>query len=261
MSNFPRVQQYPKRKITIANGEGYNINRKGSFLRVREATAKFTLIFDETHELQFEQNDRLRLLRDEQSGEQKQFEKVRVLNDTGSDLTFQLEIGDGEISTNNTASSGETAVRTNPDTEVQIQTKAGTTLKVDDDATQTAISALETALTNLLKNDQDKRSGLTTFEGASSAEYNNSSGTVVSSGANTSGVIIRYAHVSHHGNNQDFAHIKVGGKILIGRDAGTAPSNGNIEHSIKDVFIPAGVAITADSQSVGAWATIWYEVL
>jgi hypothetical protein len=101
----PRLRPYPQQgTITIADGVEHHIERGGNFLRVRSADSSFTIRLDDDVELKAEQNDVYRL------SEGDAFNKIVVINDTGGNLTFQLEIGQGTVETNNVSISGNIRV-------------------------------------------------------------------------------------------------------------------------------------------------------
>lgn len=131
-----------------------------------------------------------------------------------------------------------------------------TPVKVDDDATQTALAALETdveAIVTLLQNDEDQRAALTTLAGASHARVTGTSSTVVSAGANLNGVTIRHASLAAYSSST--ASVSVGGNNLIEGFAWNAP----VVHRVSDIFVPAGVAIAIAAGSSNT-VNIWYEV-
>jgi len=99
-ANKPRLNQYPENPLTIAAGEEYPIRRGGSFIRIRNASTTFKLRIDNDQILSMQENDVLRF-------REAPFKMVEVVNDSGGILTFQLEIGDGAVETNNVSISGD----------------------------------------------------------------------------------------------------------------------------------------------------------
>ena len=245
--SFPRMRPYPQQgSIAIANGDELHIPIGGSFLRVREADQAFKIVLDQDVELAAEENDVFRLK------EGDKFKSITVFNNSGAVLTFQLEIGDGSVETNNISISG--------------------TIKTDDDETQTKLDALETTLTNietdiaaletLLNSDENQRAGLTTLEGASYASVSNASSTVVSAVANTAGVIIRQGVVNGQGNSGSRGEILIGGNLLLSsHDSGTGTGVGYQVAQIHNFFVPAGNAVSINAATAASQAYIWYEVL
>ncbi|MCB1557228.1 MAG: hypothetical protein KDJ15_07955 [Alphaproteobacteria bacterium] len=97
----PRFRPYPQAgTITIANGEEHVIKKGGNFLRVKSADQTFTLRLDDDVELIASVNDVFRLT------EEDAFKELTVVNDSGSSLTFQLEIGFGAVDTNSLSIAG-----------------------------------------------------------------------------------------------------------------------------------------------------------
>lgn len=98
---IPRLRPYPQNgAITIANGVEHPIEKGGNFIRVRQSDQTFTILLDDDVELKAEQNDVFQLTDDDE------FKSLAVINDSGANLTFQLEIGYGEVKTNNVSISG-----------------------------------------------------------------------------------------------------------------------------------------------------------
>lgn len=96
----PRFRPYPnKGAITIADGKTHPFQVGGNFVNVKQANVPFTLRLDSGIELIASQNRRFSLKDDE-------FNKVEVVNDSGGNLTFQLEIGFGAIEANDVTISG-----------------------------------------------------------------------------------------------------------------------------------------------------------
>lgn len=97
----PRFRPYPQNgPITIANGEELPIPRAGNFVRVKSADQTFTLVLDNDIELSASVNDVFRLT------EGDKFDTLTVKNESGSSLTFQLEVGQGSVDTNSLTIAG-----------------------------------------------------------------------------------------------------------------------------------------------------------
>ena len=245
----PRFRAYPNNgTITISDGETYPLNVRGNFINVKSADQQFKILLDGQEELQAAQNRRFRL------SENDTFNLVEIVNDSGNSLTFQLEIGFGGVESDDVSITGAVSVKNDAtDDELQVVTKAGTTLKVDDDATQTAVSALQTAITDLLQNADDLRAPVTDLTGASYASANNSTNEFVSAASNVNGVMIRTLSLSGASNGN--AQFTVGGDVVY-RVAGGASS----AHQ-KNIKVPAGLACEISSNAVGWTALVSYEVL
>ena len=248
----PRFRAYPNNgTITISDGETYPLNVRGNFINVKSADQQFKILLDGQEELQAAQNRRFRL------SENDTFNLVEIVNDSGNSLTFQLEIGFGGVESDDVSITGAVAVKNDAtDDELQVVTKAGTTLKVDDDATQTAITALQTAITDLLQNADDLRAPLTDLSNATYAEALNTTVSLVTAGANTNGVMIRYYGWTR--GDGYYGALSINGDLLIPPAAATAFNIAGIERDIK---LPAGVDIDLVSTSNSRGVNVYYEVL
>lgn len=132
-------------------------------------------------------------------------------------------------------------------------------LSISDADTHTKLDTLETSLTALealLVNDETLRKPLTTLAGASYASVSGSSSTVVTAGANTNGVIIRFAQVVNGGSGN--CSLSIDGNVVIRCDGGSA---GLQREQIRDIFVPAGQAVAIQSSVAAARVHILYEVL
>lgn len=100
MSNKPRIDQYPRSgSLTIADGQIYEIRRGGDFVRIKTASADIKLRIDNDQELTLSQNDVLRF-------QNAPFKGLEVINNSGGNLSFQIEVGEGGVETNNVSISG-----------------------------------------------------------------------------------------------------------------------------------------------------------
>lgn len=117
------------------------------------------------------------------------------------------------------------------------------------------------AILAMLQNPNDQRKGLTDLTGASYANIVNATTTIVTSGANVNGVIIRVANISGRQASGNSAHLLVGGnKLLSVTDhTSTTVTSGNVH--IKDIYVPPGVEISAVSSSLNIEVSVFYEVL
>lgn len=194
----------------------------------------------------------------------QRFNTFTLRNTTGAAVTLEIFVGDGDIETGGDVTvSGTVEVETAAATELQVKTKAGTVLETNDADTQTAIAdvetavaAFQTALLALLQNDETKRSALTTLAGATASVVTATGATnIVTAGTNANGVIIRHASVSSGGNATSVINVAIGGNVLI-----EATGNSGAVSTVKDVFVPAGVAVTCNITTSGKVA-VWYEVL
>lgn len=248
--NKPRLRPYPQSgTIAISNGDELPVPRPGNFIRVRSADQTFTLKVDNDVELVAQQNDVYRF-------PESDFKTLSIVNDSGSTLNVQLEIGFGSVETNNVSISG--------------------TLKVDDDETQTALSTLNTttnavsaavsnvqtavtAIQNLLTNTDDKRTALTDLSGATYAGIQNGTITLATALANVNGVIIRTVSMislGTHGNSG----LKIGSGFIFVNNTTTVAA-APVSLIEKDIFIPAGQQVDIQSGNMDCIITCYYEVL
>lgn len=243
----PRMRPYPQNgPTTIADGATRIFNVPGTFVNVKEANASFVIRVDDTEEWAAAGNRRFKL------SDGDAFKKVEVINNSGGNLTFQLEIGFGTIESDDVTITG--------------------TVNTDDANTQAAIAALQTAIEaaleeveveindvmTLLQNDQDKRAALTTLAGASYAEASNTTTTVCTALANVSGVIIRRGNAVVGG--AAYSAIRINGNPVT-LPVGSSTFSGEAEQAIENLFIPAGLSVDLISNNVAYKANAWYEVL
>ena len=248
MAQRPRFQAYPKRgAITIADGDIYPIYVGGNFVSIKSADQAFTLRLDDRNEYDASVNRKFRL------AESDSFKKVEVINDSGSDLTFQIEIGFGDVDTNDIAINAAVGVK-NADA-------PNDKLAVEDADTQSAIAALQTEVEAVetstaeilaaIQGDDTAREGLTDLSNCDYAEVTSTVSTIVTSAANVNGIIIRLATVSAWGTGSGY--LTIGGKrILYGR--------GNNTPEIRNVKLPAGEEL-ASTSNAGTFVRVFYEIL
>tara|TARA_R110002124_G_scaffold14054_6_gene63244 strand:+ start:1290 stop:2099 length:810 start_codon:yes stop_codon:yes gene_type:complete len=269
MSRGKVLKAYPELgTTTLPDGETTPMEVQGTFINVYRADQPFKIVLDGVYTLRMVQNRRFQMPFDE-NGRQERFSRIEIVNDSGNALTYQLEIGDANIESFDVAINNDIFIRNAslPNDQLQIKTKAGTVLDVDDANTQTAIAALKTsnegkqdALAALLQHDKNLRAPLLTLAGASfAAQRTTGTNNVVTAIANTDGIIIRRADLSVY-TNGSFAEVRVGGNPLLILGGATA----NVCNWIENVFVPAGLALdlvlTNASTNYGG-AQVWYEVL
>lgn len=223
--------------FTVPAGEIVQVPSVGEFIRCLESSDKFVLSVDDDARMYFDAGIEYRL-----DGIQE-FRKFSIVNNSGSALTVTMawgfgEFRDGRLALNSTVNANITNA---PDVTVLNPTDLS-------------------PVTSLLSNDQDKRSALTTLSGASSGSAKLSTNTVVSSGANVNGVIIRHACLCGDFGAQT-GHIKIGSYYLFRGESMGAGTVGAMVFTAKDIFVPSGLAIELYSSSNGIRADIWFEVL
>lgn len=189
------------------------------------------------------------------------YQTLVLINKTAAPITVIMAWGFGEYKDGRLTASGNLTVVNAP----------ADKLDVDDADTQTALAALQAqttaeflALTNLLKNDQLKRSSLTPL-GASAAGCNNvASATLVTPAANANGLIIRnYTVYTASGVGALFADTAAPAtaydvtKRCLANNAGLGAVSG------KDIYVPAGIGLYSASSaaSTGTGCTLTYELL
>ena len=96
----------------------------------------------------------------------------------------------------------------------------------------------------------------TKLAGATYAEINNSSSTLVAGGSNTAGIIVRLGYCQSIGNNDSF--ITAGGDPICSVEGATATV---LNQWVRDIFIPAGEALAISSSGTSGWVKIWYDVI
>lgn len=234
MSGKRRFGAYPARgTITIGDGEQYPFAVAGTVINVKQADAPFTLRLDGVDDLAAAQNRRFRF-------PDAPFKHVMVINNSGGDLTFQLEIGFGDVESDDISITG--------------------TVKTDDDATQALLNSILTstnAITAMLQNGEDLSAGVADMRNATYAYVEGSSSTEVLAAANTNGILIHFAQCySLNGNS----YISVGGDYVL-KALGSSTGGRAISVELENKIVKAGGDLVIHSDSSSAPALIIYEVL
>lgn len=241
----PRMRPYPQNgATTIADGTTRVFNVPGTFVNVKQANASFIIRVDDTEEWAAAGNRRFKL------SEGDAFRKIEVINNSGGNLTFQLEIGFGSIESDDVTITGTVAV---DDANTQAAIAA---LTLDVQAVDTAVQDVETSVdeaTAMLQNDKLKRSNLTPLTGATYSKVSNTTSTLVTAGANANGIIIREAYIW---GTVGTAYLAIGGNEIL-----SSSSSVGVPVVIRDLRLPAGQALTAYSSGGSHYVVTWYEVL
>lgn len=219
--------------VIPANGS-FEVPVVGEFVRCLSATDDFILSLNDDAEIYFDAGIEYRL------DAPQELSKFRLINRSGAAINVLMAWGFGELRDGRFSLNG--SVNSNI-----INTPTVTVGNV---------SALTDPITNLLKNDEQQRTPLTTLAGASYASADNAINNVVTSGANVNGIILRFFGVAANGSGN--ARVEVGGNIMLMSYAQSNTSDSKVE---KDVFIPAGQSLTLVSTVVGNKAWAFYEVL
>jgi len=168
-------------------------------------------------------------------------QRVSIRNTTDEDITITIALGIGDIYDDRLSVSG------------QLQVVNGdTVLGVEDEVVGNLLSGQTLGL----------KQGLTDLTGASYAQIVNSAGTftVVGSGGNTNGIILKLGTISAFGGGVH--EIRVDGNPILSvyRGSGSGASN---SETIRDVFIPSGVSFQLYVQTnvLNTLVGVWYVVL
>lgn len=244
-----RLKNYPSEApMTIAAGESYELKfgyQSCNFLRVAVANAAFRIRLDDTYEVNAAAGKKF-------NTSPENFSKVEVINTSGGNLTFQLEIGTGEISSDEVVISN-TVNTSDANTLAAIQNM--------DANTQAALEEVE----DLFKDDRLKRSPMTTLQGASYASQAGAgSQTLVTAGANVNGIIIRHALV-HSTSASNAVIVSAGIKLNGNKFLWAEGTNANHQMYLteKDIFVPPGQSLAIEVTGAIAYCRvdIYYEVL
>jgi len=251
MAQRPRFQAYPKRgAITIADGDIYPLYVGGNFVSIKSADQDFTLRLDDENEYDASVNRKFRL------DESDSFKKVEVINDSGNDLTFQIEIGFGDVDTNDIAINAAVGVK-NADA-------PNDKLAVDDADTQAAIAAVQTeveavktsnaAMLAAIQGNDTAIAPLTDFTNTSYATASGTSVVLATAAANVNGVIIRsLIIIGTTGLGSERAFLNYDGNEIISNVIGAMYAD--------NLFFPPNKKIEIKSLSTASAIRATYEVL
>lgn len=184
----------------------------------------------------------------------KKITSLVVRETAGSTANVNIATADGAIQDNRASFAGNLAV-VNAAAPNQI-------LHVDLAATDPGLLALAAAIIANQNNDADKRAHLTTLAGATfaTAAVNAAEQTIVASGTNVNGIIVRRAWTVRGASDKPAYFGAGAGQPFVGW-ATTNNVNQSVD-SCENIFIPPGVALVShtgnDARSI---CHIWYEVL
>ena len=214
-----------------ANGEQV-IDVNGRYIVGIEANGAFDIAVDDGPYSRFFNGAKALLPEDES------FTKIRVRDRSGAPNSVVLQVGYGDFT----------------DGRLQV---SGVLRVADDDDAETSFVEIQTRLQvieNLLRNADDKRTALTDLTGASYADVTGvNTVTVVSAASNVAGVVIRVVNLSA-ANSQ--AQLLIAGNVVL-----EARSTVSESAYLKDIFVPAGVAVALMTNDNNASAYMAYEVL
>lgn len=229
--------------LSLAAGEERLLDATGVYCSVLGATDPNGVEIGFDQEATYFQPQGVTVLTDEA------FKMVRVRNVSGAVNFVRIAVGYGDIRDSRLSTSAP----------VELAQAGGLSLLRGDVQEVDAEVAGQGALTRaLLSSRTDKRAGLTDMTGA--AYFAASGGVVVpvvAAVANVSGAVIRV--LSLLSTNGSDAQIQMDGAALF---YVTGLAGGGAGHfGAKDVFVPAGSAVSLVSGGAGARAECWIEVL
>lgn len=248
-----KAPTYQEVLITFTANEIYTLNKIGNVLAILDVSGSFKLSIDEQTESDMRAGITFKM------GPGERFRKVRFRETAGAVGNITVAVADGEIYDARANITGNTPVINAP--------APNDSLQVDLIAADPGLVALAAAIVANQNNDETKRSHLTTLEGATFAFFNGNATeqTVVAAGANLNGIIIRYAQLFLRSPDDDcYIGINDGAsKLIVGhKDTGSAAETMNAHFEIRDIFIPAGVALVAKAETASSdTIDMWYEVL
>jgi hypothetical protein len=203
---------------------------------------------------------------------QERFSRVTFTETAGAGFNMTLAIADGDIYDARSVISGDTPVlnAAAPNDSLQVDLLAADPGLVALAAAlggnlATAISNQTAAINAALQASNSLRSRLTSLASTSYSRRNNEATeqTIVASGTNVNGIIVRHAHIAIEAVLAQYAYFGINDgatKIFLGRDENGAAVDGF--PSIRDLFIPAGVNLVSRISGTGdAIGYIWYQVL
>jgi hypothetical protein len=166
----------------------------------------------------------------------------------GANVT--IATADGDIEDNRASFAGNLAVVNAPSPNQSIE--------VDTLATDPGLVALAAAIIAAMREDTLLRAPITTLAGATYSRTSDTGGTpveIISAATNANGVIIRLAVCKSEDGGA--AWLTAGGNLICGNNL----NDDILRSEIRNVFIPAGLAIVAEGDTSGEFTDVWYEVL
>jgi hypothetical protein len=245
------VPRYNVTQVTLAANEIYTLNQTFDMIAILELSGSAVLSFNDQTESDCDAGIQFR------APLGGRFSRVAFRETAGAACNIRVLTAFGNVSDSRSNISGNLSVQNaaSPNDELQVQTKAGTTLATALAAADPAIAALITAL----REDTLLRRPLLTLTGASYA-VRAAVGTtnVVTGGANANGIIVRRAWVHASSTSGQRSVVEAGGNPICGFD--DAGNNNTKVDSVENVFIPAGLALDLILAGSGE-CHVWYEVL
>jgi len=164
--------------------------------------------------------------------------RLKIVNPTGAAITITGAVSSGRIHDDRLTATGDVAVINGSVTPLQTN---------------------DAAVLAMLQNPDSQRAALTDLTGASQATVTNTTTTLVTAGANVNGVIIRLFSGSSLGTAGQRAILILNGVQTLSIDNGGGGTGNGAW--IKDIFVPAGWSVAAQSTTTSCFCLITYEVL
>jgi hypothetical protein len=233
-----RFRAYPKNPITIADGTEYQLQVAGRMINVAQANATFEIIVDNSETLIGKANKRYIF------DEGDEFKSIIINNNSGGDLTFQIEAGFGNVESDDISISGTV------DVGLEYTGGAPARAKVFDSGLADIEDLLNGSSTDVLQ------AGKTDLTNASNAQVSNSTVVLATAAANTDGVIIHIANGSSY-SSSIYSALMIDG-VIVSLFTNTSSFHYWEE---KDLFIPSGVEVKLVSTHTSHRANAWFKIL
>ena len=179
-------------------------------------------------------------------------QRVEFRNTTATPITIIIALAIGLISDDRLNFSGA----------ISVENVVGGTLQVQDNNTAFQV----TTIRNLMRetnNFEDNIAPKTTLIDAVYGERTTAgTSTLVTSAANTKGIIIRKGTCQHFYSTGFVTSIRVNNNVICGTSAITTAINTMFTESIQNIFIPSGQSLTlVCAGSTDCFVNAWYQVL
>lgn len=248
VSASQRIPTYKELLIPFAANESHVINRLSNVLTILDVSGgPFQMSINEGEESDIRAGITFKM------PENQQMRSIRFRETGGSTGNIRVALADGEIFDSRSSVSGNIAIvnAASPNESIQVDLLAA----------DPGIAALITALQASV----DLRSRLTDLSNAAYTfrESEGSEQTIVAAGANTNGIILHLCTLmADDSSSYYYVGINDGAtKIICGWENNGGASNAHMITQVRDIFIPAGVALVSRVNSGNGGAALWYEVL
>ncbi len=221
--------------FTIPANSRITVQGQGQFIRCLEANGVFTVSVNNGQEIYFASGISYT------SPDFEDYTEFALINRTAAPVTVIIAWGFGTVTDNRLTATGNLFVINAP----------ATTLKVDDDETQAAVSLAGANIVAMMQNNQDQRKPVNSLVGFTYAQAVNATVTPISAVANVNGCLIALAYCA---NNGGISRIQTSGNLLLF-------AGGNQQDKIENILIPAGKDVTLYSSYTDNYACIYYKLL